>query len=187
MWPSGRIIIVHGHCNKGMFLSADAIGRCNAAIELYRPGDLIIITGGIFNKKQRNISVAQAMQKHIAKNIMNKYMLDKYSSDHILIENKSRTTIENVELLKKEFGIYLNMASEIIYITSGYHMPRCQYIWDNLTREYQRVFIYPVKPWQKDLTPLKAFVEIIGLAVTWCYLHGIKWPEKYFRRKVRTV
>lgn len=187
MWPSGRIIIVHGHTNKGMFLSADAIGRCNAAIDLYRPGDLLIITGGIFNKKQRNISVAQAMQNCIAKNIIKKYMLDKYSSDHILIEDKSRTTIENVELLKKEYGIYLNMASEIIYVTSGYHVPRCQYIWDNFAPDYQRVLVYPVKPWQNDLSPLKAFVELVGLVVTWCYLRGFKWPENFFRRKARTI
>lgn len=187
LWAGGRLIIVHGHTNKGMFLSADALNRCNTAIELFRPSDILIITGGVFNKKQRNISVAQAMQKCIVKSIGQKYSEERFVYDHVLIEDKSRTTIENVELLKKEFGDYLNNASQIIYITSGYHISRCQYIWDNLASEYKRVLICPVKPWQKDLSSLKAFVELVGLVVTWCYLRGFKWPENFFRRKARTI
>ncbi len=180
MWISGRVLIVHGNGNRGEILTSDAIDRCQALMEFYRPGNLVIITGGVFKKYQQGVAVSHAMRSYIIENSV-------IPPNHIEVEDKSRTTIENVEILKNHFGDKLVAAKEIIYITSGYHVPRCQYIWDNLMPDLLRVTICPARPWQKGLSFGKVLVEIIGLVVVWCYLHQIIWPENLFRRLARTV
>ncbi|GEM_PF-1025379 len=180
MWSSGKLLIVHGNGNRGEILTSDAIDRCQTLIKFYRPGNLVIITGGIFKKYQQGVAVSHAMRSYIIEN-------SAISSDHIIVEDKSRTTLENVELLQQRYDKFLAIADEIVYITSGYHVPRCQYIWDNIVPQYKRVIICPAKPWQRGLTLGKILVEIIGLAVVWCYLHQIIWPENLFRRLARTV
>lgn len=180
MRPNGRILIVHGHGNRGEVLTKDAIDRCQALIKFYQSGDLVIITGGIFKKYQLGLAVSHAMRNYIISN-------SNIPPDSILVEDKSRTTIENVELLKRNFGKKLMTAKEVIYITSGYHVPRCQYIWDNLAPELTHLIICPARPWQKGLSFGKVLVEIMGLMVTACYLRGVVWPENFFRRIARTV
>ncbi len=96
--------------------------RVNQAIKLYKQKKIskILVTGGIgyFNKDKINTE-ADTMKEYLIKN--------KIPSKDILIENKSRSTKENIiysfNLLKEKYDI---SKTTILLISSDYHIKRCK-------------------------------------------------------------
>ncbi len=169
-----NILIVHGNTNVGASLSSDSLSRAKRAKEAIDTGkyDLVIVSGGIFEKSQYNTSIAEALQY---------YLKSQGVKIPIRLESKSLTTIHNVELCLE----ILSKDDEITVITSDYHVPRTWQIWMLLARK--KVKKIQIIGSRSHITLKKVLVEIIGLDVGLFYWLGWRWPEMYFRNKARTI
>ncbi|MDA3839714.1 MAG: YdcF family protein [Patescibacteria group bacterium] len=161
-----KTFVVHGCGNSGYELDQDSLSRCLKTIELSNINDKIILTGGVFTKNQNNISVSEAMRK---------FFIERgYKT--IIVENKSRTTIENCEFLLP----LLNEDREILVITSSYHILRTSLVWRLFFSK--RVKMIGDRNFQLFSTK-KIIVEIIGVIVLFLYKNGCKIPELKIRKK----
>jgi len=167
-----KTIIIHGHTNQGFRLSEDSIDRCLVAIDFFNKKKVnrIICTGGLFNYKQKGISNSCALKNWlINKNI---------PAEIIIKENKSLTTIDNVErvslLLKPEETIYV--------ISSNYHYLRIKIIWKLISKKRAVILLAKSK-----ITFKKLIIEIIGLLVVFFWSFGFRFPELFVRKKFRNV
>lgn len=93
--------------------------RLLACLSCYRVGDRVIVCGG-------NVcGVPHCRQTEAS--VMRKFLVSRgVSSRDIILENRSRDTIENIRNLGEicnEYGI-----SKVTVITSSWHLPRVKYI-----------------------------------------------------------
>lgn len=167
------LLIIKGHKNIGYKLSDDSLKRCQKAIEIIKKNNIkkVIISGGIFNSEQI-IPVSESMRSYIINHFENELS--------IVIENTSRTTIQNIENIIQKFSLKPNK-EQIIFTTSWYHIIRCQLIWKF------RGFKVKTVSAKAKFSLQKIFVEIVGIGIVFLYFWGIKFPEMYFRKKYRTV
>ena len=156
------LLIIKGHNNNHYVLSNDSLERCKKAIQITKTNNIskIIISGGIFNLKQK-IPISEAMKKYIIKN-----------SKPIKIETeiKSRTTIENIENIIRKFSLEPN--KKITFITSWYHIPRCKLIWKFKGFKTKAISS------KSKFSLKKVLIEFIGIAITLFYFSRIKFPKK---------
>lgn len=167
-----KVIIVHGCGNCGFVLDGDSTDRIKKTLELLRMGsyDTIIVTGGIFKESQKNISVAHAM-KHTLENCW-------VTEESIKVGAQSLTTIDNVEKISS----LINNEDDLTVVTSNYHVFRTQLIWLLVGKRNVKVIGANSK-----ITLKKLFIEVVGIGITIAYAINFKWPELYFRAKVRTI
>jgi uncharacterized SAM-binding protein YcdF (DUF218 family) len=166
-----KIIIIHGNLNRGSTLNEDSIDRANKALEILETNsyDSILVTGGIFERFQGNISVAKAIKN---------YLETKRVLLPVEIEEESLTTIHNVELSAK----IINSKDEVTVVTSNYHVPRTWLAWRLIGKRNIKIVGANSK-----ITPKKFFIEFIGIGVVIAYFLGFKWLELCFRAKARTI
>lgn len=176
-----NIFIVHGHSNEGYRPDEESRARCDLALRLADESSIIILTGGLFDKKQLNVPCCTAMSDYINWEIRdNKDCIKK-----ILVENHSRTTIENAEEIIENFMPNCFCKDDnITIITSSFHKNRITLIWKRLLKDYVLVETCPVS----KLTYFKNLpTEMIGMIIAELYFLGIKFPEILFRKIFRNI
>lgn len=124
-----KYVIVLGAGLDGEEVSNRLKGRLDKTIEYYNKNRdvTIIVSGG--QGKDEKISEAEAMEK---------YLINKgISSNQIIKENKSTSTIENIKFsltILKDLGA---LDEEVLIITSDYHLFRAQMIANKLNIKNQ--------------------------------------------------
>lgn len=116
---SSRVIFVFGHTdskNPGE-LSSEALARVDRAVECFRHGDVIVLSGG---RPADGTTEAQKMLGHAVSCNLPPGVL--------VLEDDSLTTIGNIENTLSEHGGLLRRR-RVILVSSGYHILRCWLIW----------------------------------------------------------
>jgi uncharacterized SAM-binding protein YcdF (DUF218 family) len=90
--------------------------RLRKCLELYRPGDRVIVCGG---------NVCGARCTHTEAYVMKAYLRQRLPADSILLENRSTDTISNIRNLER---MVRRSSSPLTVITSAWHLPRVRHI-----------------------------------------------------------
>lgn len=154
------MIVIHGEQNFGYELSKDLKARCDKALEIRKDKEIIVCTGGLFNKEQQGTPVAVAMKEYIG---------SKNPFIWIITEEGSITSIHNVECLSS--------LPEATVVSSYYHIPRLWLIW-KMTKTKVRFVGAPC-----SFTLKRFFLELLGIFTFLLYIVGFKSRELNFRKK----
>ena len=141
-----KYIVVLGHKldNDGK-LSSDAIHRLTTAINVfnYFSGDKFIVSGGNSANRSRNNNsniVNLPTEAFCMKRFLQRNGID---GDHIITEDKSISTVDNIINIHK---ILPNHKVNIFIISSDYHIPRVKLIVDTMfgnSRDTNNYIYYP--------------------------------------------
>ncbi|WP_434797630.1 YdcF family protein [Terrisporobacter vanillatitrophus] len=116
--PMDTMIVLGAKVNKDG-VSKTLKQRLDKAIEYYNQNKNIniIVSGG--QGKDEVITEASAMKSYLVKNGVDE--------DHIILENKATTTLENI-MFSKEIMKDLNLENKALIVTSDYHLFRGRFI-----------------------------------------------------------
>jgi len=110
-----KYIICLGHKLNNDQMDLNLINRLNKTLLLKKQDTIIILTGGI----TKGNSVSEA-------HVMNHYLQSRKTNNTILIEDESKTTVENIENIVKKYPEIVN--ENVLIVSNEYHLFRAKLI-----------------------------------------------------------
>lgn len=123
-----KIIIIFGCDHDGYQLSGLLKGRADAAIEYYGDhSDAVIIASGGMTKGQ-TISEAECLSNYLVQNGVDE--------EHIILEDRATTTVENVKFslqLIRDEG--LDATGGVLLVSNEFHIARVRALWQRAAKD----------------------------------------------------
>ncbi|WP_232726111.1 YdcF family protein [Bacillus sp. FJAT-42315] len=148
----GHVIVLGAKVN-GTEMSLSLQYRVSKALDYLKenPEAKVIVSGG--QGSGEDITEAEAMKRFFIENGISK--------DHILVEDESTSTYENIIFSKQKFNI-----KEAVIVTSDFHLYRAKKL-----AEKQGIKTYPLAAPTPEITKVQAYIREFA-AITKMFLTG---------------